>query len=97
MTIIVRCILHKPVTPPCYILCLDHDEWRTFLFATPQERMRMVLTKLKRTYLLGATREMVWIPYESQNKIITKENKKTTKMDIPCIEYYSKGIELSEA
>ena len=69
MTIIVRCILHKAATPPCYILCLGHDEWRTFLFATPQARMEMALTKLNKTYLLGATREMVWIPYEGQNII----------------------------
>ena len=69
MTIIVRSILHKAVTPPCFILCLDHDEWRKFLFSTPQERKRMALTKLNKTYLLGATREMVWIPYEGQNKI----------------------------
>ena len=39
------------------------------MFATPQERKRMALTKLNKTYLLGATREMVWIPYEGQNKI----------------------------
>lgn len=69
MTIIVRCILHKAATPPCFILCLDHDEWRKFLFSTQQERKRMALTKLNKTYLLGATREMVWIPYEGQNKI----------------------------
>ena len=74
MTIILRFILHKAVTPPCYILCLDHDEWRTFLFATPKVRLRMALTKLNKTYLIGATREMVWIPYEGQNIIkITDE------------------------
>ena len=38
------------------------------MFATPQELKRMALTKLNKTYLLGATREMVWIPYEGQNK-----------------------------
>lgn len=72
MTIIVRCVFHKPVTPTCDILCLNYDEWREFLFASPQERMRMALTKLHKTYLLGATKEMVWIPYDGQNIIQIK-------------------------
>ena len=69
VTIIVRCIMHKAVNPPCFILCLGHDEWRTFLFASPEERKRMALTKLGKGYLLGPTRELVWIPYDWQNVI----------------------------
>lgn len=34
MTIIVRCLLHKVVTPPCFILCLDHDECALFVCHT---------------------------------------------------------------
>lgn len=69
MTIIVRCIFHKAVTPTCDILCLDKEEWRTFLYADPKDRMQMALKKLNKVYLLGAVREMVWIPYDFQDII----------------------------
>ena len=69
MTIIVRCIFHKAATPTCDILCLGKEDWRTFLHADPKQRMQMALTKLNKTHLLGAVREMVWIPYDYQDKI----------------------------
>ena len=69
MTIIVRCIFHKAVTPTCDILCLDKEEWRKFLYADPKERLLMALKKLNKVHLLGAVREMVWIPYDYKDKI----------------------------
>ena len=70
MTIIVRCIYRKAVTPSCDILVLDHDEFRTFLNANQQERKRIVLLKLNKSYLLGAVREIAWIPYDDQNVVV---------------------------
>ena len=75
MTIIVRCIFHKAVTPTCDILCLGKEEWRTFLAAEPKQRMRIALSKLNKTYLLGAVKEMVWIPYDFQDVIIIAKEK----------------------
>ena len=74
MTIIVRCIFHRAANPTCDILCLGKEEWRTFLAAEPQQRMRMALTKLNKAHLLGAVKEMVWIPYDYQNivKIVSE-------------------------
>ena len=69
MTTIVRCIFHKAVTPSCDILCLDKEEWKTFLNADPKERMLMALKKLNKVHLLGAVRKMVWIPYDYQDII----------------------------
>ena len=69
MTIIVRCIFHKAVTPTCYILCLGKEEWRAFLAADQKQRTHLALTKLGKTHLLGAVKEMVWIPYDYQDKI----------------------------
>ena len=75
MTIIVRCIYRKAVKPSCDILVLDHDELRTFLNANQQERKRIVLLKLNKSYLLGAVSEIAWIPYDNQNVVvINKEN-----------------------
>lgn len=75
MTIIVRCIYRKAVKPSCDILVLDHDEHRTFLNANQQERKRIVLLKLNKSYLLGAVSEIAWIPYDNQNVVvINKEN-----------------------
>ncbi|MBO4723172.1 MAG: hypothetical protein J5629_09640 [Muribaculaceae bacterium] len=69
MTIIVRCIFHKAVSPTCDILCLGKEDWLTFLAADPKQRMRMALTKLNKTYLLGAVKELVWIPYDFQDVV----------------------------
>ena len=69
MTIIVRCIFYKAITPTCNILCLDKEEWRTFLAADPQRRLRIGLAKLAKTHPLGAVKEMVWIPYDHQDII----------------------------
>lgn len=69
MTIIVRCIFYKAVTPTCDILSLNKVEWRIFLYANPMERMLMALEKLNKIHLLGAVREMVWIPYDHQDII----------------------------
>lgn len=70
MTIIVRCIYRKAVKPSCNILVLDHDEFRTFLNVNQQERKRIVLLKLNKSYLLGAVREIAWIPYDDQNVVV---------------------------
>jgi hypothetical protein len=70
MTIIVRCIYRKAVNPSCNILVLDHDEFRTFLNVNQQERKRIVLLKLNKSYLLGAVREIAWIPYDDQNVVV---------------------------
>ncbi len=67
MTIIVRCFFHRAVTPTCDILCLGKEEWRTFLAADPQQRLRIALTRLNKTHLLGAVKEMTWILYDDQN------------------------------
>lgn len=76
MTIIVRCIYRKAVNPSCDILVLEHDEFRTFLNANQQVRKRTVLSKLNKTYLLGAVREIAWIPYDDQNVVvINNENR----------------------
>ena len=72
MTIIVRCIYHKAVNPSCDILVLDHNEFRTFLYANQQERIRIALSKLNKTYLLGAVREIAWIPYDNQNVVVIR-------------------------
>ena len=69
MTIIVRCIFYKAVTPTCNVLYLGKEEWREFLAADPEQRKRMALTRLNQTHLLGAVKEMTWIPYDYQNVI----------------------------
>ena len=70
MTIIVRCIYRKAVNPSCDILVLDQDEFRTFLYANQKERIRIALSKLNKTFLLGAVREIAWIPYDNQNVVV---------------------------
>ena len=72
MTIIVRCIYHKAVTPSCDVLVLDRDEFRTFLYAKQQERIRIVLTKLNKPHLFGTVREIAWIPYDDQDIVVIK-------------------------
>ena len=70
MTILVRFIFHKAVTPTCDVLCLGQKDWRKFLFASPQERLKMVMNKLNKTFLLGTVREMTWIPYDNQDVFV---------------------------
>lgn len=80
MTIIVRCIYYMPITPSCDILCLSNDEWQQHLWATPQERKQLLLPMLYRIW--GHARdvkEVLWIPYEGQDKITIVEQEDNTQ------------------
>lgn len=73
MTIIVRCLFYKAITPTCDIVHLEDGEWSKFLWSTPQERRTMILPKIYKQWKyrkgLPSVREVVWIPYEGQDRV----------------------------
>lgn len=79
MKIIVRCIYYMAVTPSCDILCLGNDEWRQLLWATPQERKQILLPILfKKWGHARDVKEVLWIPYNGQDKITIVEREDDT-------------------
>lgn len=79
MKIIVRCIYYMAVTPSCDILCLGNDEWQRLLWSTPQERKQILLPMLYRKWGHARdVREVLWIPYDGQDKITIVEREDET-------------------
>jgi hypothetical protein len=74
MKVVVRCIYYKAVTPSCDIIDMDNETWREFLYAKDRRRIEIALKLLGREEMDTYVRELAWILFDGQTKII--ENKK---------------------
>lgn len=67
------------VTPSCDILCLSNDEWQRLLWAKPQKRKQILLPMLyKKWGHARDVKEVLWIPYDGQDKITIVEREEET-------------------
>lgn len=73
MKVVVRCIYYEPVTPSCDIIEMDDEIWREFLYAKDRRRIEIALKLLGKEEMETYVRELAWIPFDGQIKII--ENK----------------------
>lgn len=69
MRIAVRFIYYKAATPSMFILDLEDESWRQFLYGSNRKRIELVCALLGKEYLKDHVRECAWIPLEGQNKL----------------------------
>lgn len=69
MRIAVRFIYYKPVTPSMYILDLDDETWRKFLYGSNRKRIETVCSLRGTESLASYVRECAWIPLDGQNML----------------------------
>lgn len=67
-------IYYKAVTPGLFIVDMNWDVWRKFLFASQRVRQQMIVPKVVPS-VEGSVKELVWIPLGNQNKLqVVDEN-----------------------
>ena len=60
MTIAVRCLYYRPITPNSLIIHLKEEQWRKFLWGDRQTRIEMIKPFLSEPH--PSIREIAWIP-----------------------------------
>lgn len=67
-------IYYKAVKPGLFIVDMNWDVWRKFLFASQRVRQQMIVPKVAPS-VEGSVKELVWIPLGNQNKLqVVDEN-----------------------
>ncbi|MBQ7551464.1 MAG: hypothetical protein IJP65_04840 [Bacteroidales bacterium] len=77
VTVAIRLIYWKPVTPSCDIVQMDEATWDKFrLTEDKEDRLEIVLKLLHKENLLDVydIREIAWIPLDDQDKLIIAPN-----------------------
>lgn len=69
MRIVVALLFHKAVKPSTYIINLEKDTWRHFLWGGRLLRIDIVCRTLAKENLSSYIREIAWFPLEGQNLI----------------------------
>ena len=60
MTIAVRCLYYRPITPNFLIIDLSQEQWSKFLWGDKQTRIEIIKSFLSEAH--PPIREVAWIP-----------------------------------